>query len=252
MSYPITYPNPNACCLLPVGAQDGKSETLRQPLSTVKYQEVHTTIVRGVVDREYFGLKPSEAVPASVLLTESAAGLAISSLALHAWVGDSSDGLGVYKIFSRCIDCVWCSSLLVGCMPSRSRRREGGAAGSRPYIVDSRCSDIYRSLVRVCRWWEYRRNRPQVLGAAHSVSAPGSLVAVVLVPTVSVPYCRKLTIFCVSDRFSPHHRQELWTGLLDSLFVQGSWEILHHREWCAYPVLTPREVNFGIPRPASH
>ncbi|CAM9810990.1 unnamed protein product, partial [Laminaria digitata] len=122
---------------LDVRGEDGKSETLRQPLSTVKYQEVHTTIVRGVVDREYFGLKPSEAVPASVLLTESAAGLAISSLALHAWVGDSSDGLGVYKIFSR---------------------------------------------------------------------------------------------------------QELWTGLLDSLFVQGSWEILHHREWRAYPVLTPREA----------
>lgn len=99
----ITYPNPNACCSLSLcGAQDGKSEALRQPLSTGKYQEVHTTIVRGVVDRAYFGLKPSQTVPASVMLTELAAGLAFSSLALHAWVGDSSDGLGVYKIFSRC------------------------------------------------------------------------------------------------------------------------------------------------------
>ena len=58
--------------------------------------------MRGVVDRAYFGLKPSQTVPASVLLTETAAGLAFSSLALHAWVNDSSDGLGVYKIFSRC------------------------------------------------------------------------------------------------------------------------------------------------------
>lgn len=35
---------------------------------------------------------------------------------------------------------------------------------------------------------------------------------------------------------------------MDSLFVQGSWEILHHREWRAYPVLTPREVMFEMPR----
>lgn len=31
--------------------------------------------------------------------------------------------------------------------------------------------------------------------------------------------------------------------MLDSLFVQGSWEILHHREWRAYPVLKPKEVG---------
>ena len=40
--------------------------------------------------------------------------------------------------------------------------------------------------------------------------------------------------------------------MLDSLFVQGSWEILHHREWRAYPVLTPREVNFELSRPPGH
>lgn len=87
-------------------------------MSTVKYQEVHTTIVRGVVDRAYFGLKPSETLPASVLLTEAAAGLSFSSLALHAWVGDSSDGLGVYKIFSRYVGSVRCAVFPVGCMPS--------------------------------------------------------------------------------------------------------------------------------------
>lgn len=38
-------------------------------------------------------------------------------------------------------------------------------------------------------------------------------------------------------------RQELWTGMLDSLFLQGSWEIVHHREWRAYPVLTPKKVR---------
>lgn len=64
--------------------------------------------MRGVVDRAYFGLKPSETMPASVLLTESAAGLAFSSLALHAWVDGSSDSLGVYKIFSRCLSSGLC------------------------------------------------------------------------------------------------------------------------------------------------
>lgn len=34
--------------------------------------------------------------------------------------------------------------------------------------------------------------------------------------------------------------------MLDSLFIQGSWEILHHREWRAYPVLKPKEVG-GAP-----
>lgn len=38
-------------------------------------------------------------------------------------------------------------------------------------------------------------------------------------------------------------RQELYTGMLDSLFVQGSWEIVHHREWLAYPVLDPKKVT---------
>ncbi|CAM9405134.1 unnamed protein product [Pylaiella littoralis] len=122
---------------LDIRCEDGKPELLRQPLSVVKYQEVHTTFVRGTVDRAYFGLGEREEVPTSVLVTESAADLAFSSLALKTWVGDPSDGLGVYKLFSR---------------------------------------------------------------------------------------------------------QELWTGMLDSLFVQGSWEILHHREWRAYPVLKPKEA----------
>lgn len=67
----------------------------------VKYQEVHTTFVRGTVDRAYFGLGEGEEVPTSVLLTESAGDLAFSSLALKTWVGHPSDRVGVYKLFSR-------------------------------------------------------------------------------------------------------------------------------------------------------
>ncbi|CAM9189606.1 unnamed protein product [Ascophyllum nodosum] len=37
-------------------------------------------------------------------------------------------------------------------------------------------------------------------------------------------------------------RQELSTELLDSIFVKGSWEIWLHREWRAYPVLSPKEA----------
>ncbi|CBJ27907.1 conserved unknown protein [Ectocarpus siliculosus] len=122
---------------LDMRGEDGSPETPIQPLPVVKYQEVHTTFVRGVVDGAYFGLGKGEEVPNSVLLTERAAGLAFSSLALKTWVGDPADGVGVYKLFSR---------------------------------------------------------------------------------------------------------QELWTGMLDSLFVQGSWEILHHREWRAYPVLDPKKA----------
>lgn len=57
--------------------------------------------MRGVVDGAYFGLGKGEEVPNSVLLTERAAGLAFSSLALKTWVGDPADGVGVYKLFSR-------------------------------------------------------------------------------------------------------------------------------------------------------
>lgn len=63
---------------------------------------MHTTFVRGVVDRAYFGLGPLEEVPSSVLLTESAADLAFSSLARYAWI-DAAEGVGIYKLFSRYI-----------------------------------------------------------------------------------------------------------------------------------------------------
>ena len=33
--------------------------------------------------------------------------------------------------------------------------------------------------------------------------------------------------------------------MLDSLFLKGSWEIVHHREWRAYPVLDPKKVTKG-------
>lgn len=96
---------PRTVCLpntrLPV--QDGKPQAPRQPLPTVKYQEVHTTFVRGTVDPAYFGLGKGKRVPSSVLLTESAADLAFSSLALKTWIGDPSDGVGLYKLFSRYI-----------------------------------------------------------------------------------------------------------------------------------------------------
>lgn len=82
--------------------QDGEAETLRKPLSLVKYQKVHTTYVRGKIDKSYFGLGPKDAMPPSVLLTEAGAVDSIfSSLALHAWTGSPSDGVGVYKLFSR-------------------------------------------------------------------------------------------------------------------------------------------------------
>ncbi|CAM9195491.1 unnamed protein product, partial [Hapterophycus canaliculatus] len=87
---------------LDIRGEDGQPEASQPPLPVVKYQEVHTTLVRGVVDGAYFGLgSPGDEVPTSVLLTETAAGLAFSSLALKTWVGDPSDGVGVYKIFSR-------------------------------------------------------------------------------------------------------------------------------------------------------
>ncbi|CAM9895784.1 unnamed protein product [Scytosiphon promiscuus] len=134
----IATPISLAGITLDIRGEDGQAEPPRRPLPVVKYQEVHTTLVRGVVDGAYFGLgRPSDEVPTSVLLTEPAADLAFSSLALKAWVGDPAERVGVYKLFSR---------------------------------------------------------------------------------------------------------QELWTGMLDSLFVQGSWEILHHRDWRAYPVLTPKKA----------
>lgn len=83
--------------------KDGKAEPLRHPLPMVEFQEMHVVYVRGVVNRSYFGLGPKNRMPASVLLTESAAHLAFSSLSLHSWVGDPSDGVGVYKLFSRCV-----------------------------------------------------------------------------------------------------------------------------------------------------
>eukprot|EP00903_Cladosiphon_okamuranus_P011915 g11191.t1 len=122
---------------LDMRGEDAKPQAPRQPLPVVKYQEVHTTFVRGTVDPAYFGLEKGKKVPSSVLLTESAADLAFSSLALKTWVGDPSEGVGLYKLFSR---------------------------------------------------------------------------------------------------------QELWTGMLDSLFLKGSWEIVHHREWRAYPVLNPKKA----------
>lgn len=85
-------------------AQDGKPQAPRQPLTAVKYQEVHTTFVRGTVDPAYFGLGQGREVPASVLLTEAAADAAFSSLALKTWVGDPSEGVGLYKLFSRYVD----------------------------------------------------------------------------------------------------------------------------------------------------
>lgn len=57
--------------------------------------------MRGIVDPAYFGLEKGKKVPSSVLLTQSAADLAFSSLALKTWVGDPSDGVGLYKLFSR-------------------------------------------------------------------------------------------------------------------------------------------------------
>lgn len=82
-------------------SQDGKTEPLKHPLPLVKYREVHATFIRGTIDRTYFGLGPLEVIPASVLLTDSAADLAFSSLALHGWQGDPSEGIGIYKLFSR-------------------------------------------------------------------------------------------------------------------------------------------------------
>lgn len=70
---------------------------------------------------------------------------------------------------------------------------------------------------------------------------------------VFLPERRKHSRYLFSDSFDCFralfwvvHRQELWAGVLDSLFVQDSWEILHHREWRAYPVLKPKEVG-GAP-----
>ena len=57
--------------------------------------------MRGSVDPSYFGLGKGKKVPSTVLLTESAADLPFSSLALKTWVGDPSDGVGLYKLFSR-------------------------------------------------------------------------------------------------------------------------------------------------------
>lgn len=34
--------------------------------------------------------------------------------------------------------------------------------------------------------------------------------------------------------------------MLDSLFLKGSWEIVHHREWRAYPVLNPKKVTAQV------
>lgn len=83
-------------------AQNGEAETLRKPLPLVAFQEVHTTFVRGIIDKSYFGLRASEAMPASVLLTEEGArDSPFSSLALHEWTGVPSEGVGVYKLFSR-------------------------------------------------------------------------------------------------------------------------------------------------------
>lgn len=95
-SIPLFRDSTAVCCV-----QDGKPQAPRQPLRAVKYQEVHTTFVRGTVDPAYFGLGKGEKVPSSVLLTEAAADVAFSSLALKTWVGDPSDLVGLYKLFSR-------------------------------------------------------------------------------------------------------------------------------------------------------
>lgn len=94
----------------PLPNQDGKPQAPRQPLAAVKYQEVHTTFVRGAVNPAYFGLEKGKDVPSSVVLTESAANLAFSSLALKTWVGDPSEGVGLYKLFSR-----YCHVLSIAC-----------------------------------------------------------------------------------------------------------------------------------------
>lgn len=83
--------------------QDGGAEPARRPFPLVKFREVHTTFVRGEVNRAYFGLGPREAMPVSVLLTEKGKDSFFSSLALHTWVGDPSKRVGVYKIFSRSV-----------------------------------------------------------------------------------------------------------------------------------------------------
>lgn len=88
--------------------------------------------MRGVVNGAYFGLSaPGDEVPTSVLLTEPAADLAFSSLALKAWVGDPSDGVGVYKLFSRYVLRPPCASVGVGV-----RQISGRAAAGRGFYKE--------------------------------------------------------------------------------------------------------------------
>ncbi|CAM9181548.1 unnamed protein product [Discosporangium mesarthrocarpum] len=141
---------------LDIRGKDRTSEP-RPPLPSVVYQEVHTTFVKGVIDRAYFNLGPGEEVPASVLLAEGAMTTPFSSLSLQSWVEGEGEGVG----------------------------GEGGTG------------------------------RQERLG--------------------------------IYKLFS---RNKLWTGVVDSLFVQGSWEIIHHQKWLAYPKLPPRKVWVPQQEPA--
>lgn len=130
-----------------LSVQDTKPQAPRQPLPAVRYQEVHTTFVRGTVDPAYFGLEKDKKVPSSVLLTESAADLAFSSLALKNWVGDPSDGVGLYKLFSRYFVLLpWVTG---GCGPQMRVPIRNDWLADRALVCTRPCAAYCRSFVRM-------------------------------------------------------------------------------------------------------